>query len=136
MVLVDTSVWVDHFRSGVIGLDALLTDGQVVCHPFIIGELACGHLKNRAEILTLLQELPQAICTEDWEIIQFIDDHNLMGKGLGYIDIHLRAVKKLLVPFVHFFTAPYAVLEPKKFKLFLHDGLLMSALLSSIPLDP
>jgi predicted nucleic acid-binding protein len=94
MVLVDTSVWVDHFRSGVTGLDALLTAGQVICHPFIIGELACGHLKNRAEILTLLQELPQAICAQDEEIIQFIDDHNLMGKGLGYIDIHLGAVKK------------------------------------------
>lgn len=89
MVLVDTSVWVDHFRSGVTGLDALLTAGQVICHPFIIGELACGHLKNRAEILTLLQELPQAICAQDEEIIQFIDDHDLMGKGLGYIDIHL-----------------------------------------------
>ncbi len=89
MILVDTSVWVEHFRSGTIGLDALLIDGQVVCHPFIIGELACGNLRNRTEILSLLQDLPMASCADDDEVIQFIDEHRLMGKGLGYIDIHL-----------------------------------------------
>jgi predicted nucleic acid-binding protein len=89
MILVDTSVWVEHLRSGTIRLEALLNDGQVVCHPFIIGELACGNLKNRTEILSLLQDLPQATCPDDDEVIQFINDHKLMGKGLGYIDIHL-----------------------------------------------
>ena len=89
MILVDTSVWVEHLRSGTIGLEALLNDGHVVCHPFIIGELACGNLKNRAEILSLLQELPMAIQADDEEVIQFIEDHQLMGKGLGFIDIHL-----------------------------------------------
>ena len=89
MILVDTSVWVEHFRSGTIGLEMLLIDGQVVCHPFIIGELACGNLKNRTEILSLLQDLPMASRADDDEVIQFIEDHNLMGKGLGYIDIHL-----------------------------------------------
>jgi len=89
MILVDTSVWVEHLRSGTIGLDALLNDGQVACHPFIIGELACGNLKNRKEILALLQDLPMASCAHDDEVIKFIDDHKLMGKGLGYIDIHL-----------------------------------------------
>jgi predicted nucleic acid-binding protein len=89
MVLVDTSVWVEHFRSGTVGLEALLKDGQVVCHPFIIGELACGNLRNRTEILPLLQDLPWASRAEDDEVIRFIDDHKLMGKGLGYIDIHL-----------------------------------------------
>jgi hypothetical protein len=89
MILVDTSVWVEHLRSGTIGLEALLMDGQVVCHPFIIGELACGNLKNRGEILTLLQNLPMAASAEDDEVLQFIHDHQLMGKGLGYIDIHL-----------------------------------------------
>lgn len=89
MILVDTSVWVDHLRSGTIGLDALLNDGQVICHPFIIGELACGYLKNRTEILALLQELPMAIRADDEELIKFIEDYTLMGKGLGYIDIHL-----------------------------------------------
>lgn len=89
MILADTSVWIEHFRSGGVGLDALLNDGQVVCHPFIIGELACGNLKNRSIILSLLQELPMAVRAEDVEILQCIDRHRLMGKGLGYIDMHL-----------------------------------------------
>ena len=89
MVLVDTSVWIEHFRSGTIGLDAVLNDGHVVCHPFILGELACGNLKKRTEILSLLQDLPMASCAENDEVIQFIENNKLMGKGLGYIDIHL-----------------------------------------------
>jgi predicted nucleic acid-binding protein len=89
MILVDTSVWVEHFRSGINRLDELLHNGHVVCHPFIIGELACGNLKNRAEILSLLQELPMAIYADDEEVFQFIEDYKLTGKGLGYIDIHL-----------------------------------------------
>jgi len=89
MILVDTSVWVEHLRSGTIGLEALLNDGHVVCHPFIIGEIACGNLKNRTEILSLLQDLPMASLADDNEVIQFIEDHKFMGKGLGYIDIHL-----------------------------------------------
>ncbi len=89
MVLVDTSVWVEHLRSGTIGLATLLNDGRVVCHPFIVGELACGNLSRRGEILALLQDLPRASCAENHEILQFIEDNKLMGKGLGYIDIHL-----------------------------------------------
>lgn len=89
MILVDTSVWVEHLRSGTIGLETLLNDGHVACHPFIIGELACGNLKNRTEILTFLQDIPLAIRADDDEVRQFIEDHRLMGKGLGYIDIHL-----------------------------------------------
>jgi predicted nucleic acid-binding protein len=90
MILVDTSVWVEHLRSGTIGLEALLNDGQVVCHPFILGELACENLKNRTEIISLLQDLPMASRADDNdEVIQFIENHQLMGKGLGYIDIHL-----------------------------------------------
>ena len=89
MVLVDTSVWVEHLRHGTIGLGALLNDGDVVCHPFIIGELACGNLRNRAEIISLLQELPMALQADDDEAIQFIEGHKLMGKGIGYIDVHL-----------------------------------------------
>ena len=91
MVLVDTSVWVSHLREGTIGLDALLNKGQVVCHPFIIGELACGNLKNRSGILSLLQALPMAISVEHEEVMQFIETHSLMGKGLGFIDMHLLA---------------------------------------------
>jgi predicted nucleic acid-binding protein len=91
MVLVDTSVWVEHLREGTIGLEELLDDGQVICHPFIIGELACGNLKNRGEVLSLLQALPMAIRVEHEEVMQFIENNNLMGKGLGYIDMHLLA---------------------------------------------
>jgi predicted nucleic acid-binding protein len=91
MVLVDTSVWVSHLRNGDVGLEKLLDDGEVVCHPFIVGELACGNLKNRHEILTYLQSLPMTILAEDEEVLKFIENNQLMGKGLGYIDIHLIA---------------------------------------------
>ena len=91
MVLVDTSVWVSHLRDGNPGLEKLLNDGEVVCHPFIVGELACGNLKNRKEILTSLQSLPMTILAEDGEVLKFIENHQLMGKGLGYIDVHLMA---------------------------------------------
>lgn len=91
MVLVDTSVWVVHLRQGTIGLESFLKDGHVVCHPFIVGELACGNLKNWSEILALLQTLPMAILAEHDEVMQFIETHRLMGKGLGYIDMHLLA---------------------------------------------
>ena len=91
MVLVDTSVWVAHLRAGNIGLEALLNDGHVVCHPFIIGEIACGKLNNRSEILSLLQALPMATRAEHGEVMQFIENYRLMGKGLGYIDMHLLA---------------------------------------------
>jgi predicted nucleic acid-binding protein len=89
MVLVDTSVWVEHFRSGHIGLENLLNKCHVVCHQFIIGELACGNLANRPEILSLLQALPMANHAEHEEVMHFIENHSLMGKGLGYIDMHL-----------------------------------------------
>ena len=91
MVLVDTSVWVSHLRHGNEDLQELLHDGEVVCHPFIVGELACGNLKNRQEILTYLQSLPMTILAEDEEVLKFIVVHQMMGKGLGYIDVHLIA---------------------------------------------
>lgn len=91
MLLVDTSVWVSHLREGNVGLTNLLNDGDVVCHPFIIGELACGHLRNRSEILSLLQTLPMVIQAEHEEVLPFVENNKLMGKGLGYIDIHLLA---------------------------------------------
>lgn len=91
MILVDTSVWVSHLREGNSKLERLLTDGDVLCHPFIIGELACGSLKNRSEILTLLNALPKADILDDEEVLLFIKKNNLMGKGLGLIDIHLLA---------------------------------------------
>jgi len=91
MVLVDTSVWVSHLRNGNVGLEKLLNAGEVVCHPFVVGELACGNLKNRHEILTYLQSLPMSILAEDEEVLKFIENNHLMGMGLGYVDVHLIA---------------------------------------------
>jgi predicted nucleic acid-binding protein len=95
MVLVDTSVWVSHLRDGNVGLENLLNDGEVLCHPFIVGELACGNLKKRHEILKYLQSLPMTILAEDEEVLKFIENHQLMGKGLVYIDVHLIAAALL-----------------------------------------
>ena len=89
MVLVDTSVWVTHFREGNAGLASLLNDGRAVCHPLVIGELACGNLMKRSEILSLLRALPSVIVAEHDEVIAFIENQSLMGKGLGFIDVHL-----------------------------------------------
>jgi len=95
MVLVDTSVWVSYLRNGDVGFEKLLNDGEVVCHPLIVGELACGNLKNRHEILMYLESLPMAVLAEDGEVLKFIENHQLMGKGLGYIDVHLIAAAVL-----------------------------------------
>jgi len=92
---VDSSIWVAHLRDGNVGLENLLIESNVACHPFIIGELACGNIKKRAEILSLLQSLPMALQAEHDEVLQFIDNHRLMGTGLGYIDIHLLASANL-----------------------------------------
>lgn len=91
MVLVDTSVWVAHLRHGNIGLEMLLNNGHVVCHPFIIGELACGNLKRRSEILSLIQALPESILADHKEGMQLIESQHIMGRGLGYVDMHLLA---------------------------------------------
>jgi predicted nucleic acid-binding protein len=91
MVLVDTSVWVSHLRGGNHELATLLNNGDVMCHPFVVGELACGTMKNRTEILSLLQLLPMAVQVEHEEVLHFIETNSLMGKGLGYVDMHLSA---------------------------------------------
>ena len=95
MVLVDTSVWIDHLRKNDQHLQLLLIDGEVVCHPLIIGELVCGNLNNRKEILGLLQALPMAFEIDFEEYLYFVEEHNLFGKGIGYIDIQLLASAKL-----------------------------------------
>ena len=95
MVLVDTSVWVDYLRRGNPALAALLVDAEVACHPFVVGELACGNLRNRAEILSLLQSLPAIAEVTHEELLQFIERHQLMGRGLGLIDTHLLAAAQL-----------------------------------------
>ena len=95
MVLVDTSIWVTHLRLGSRKLEKLLMDAEVMCHPFIICELACGNLKNRREIISLLQSLPMASTIEFDESLIFIDINQLMGKGIGFVDIHLLASAQL-----------------------------------------
>ena len=91
MILVDTSVWIYHFRHGHSSLQTLLQDGRVVSHPFIIGELACGNIQNRTEILSLMQSLPMLDVIEHEELLQYIEHHALMGTGLGFVDVHLMA---------------------------------------------
>jgi len=91
MVLVDTSVWVHHLREGNPDLASLLNEGQVMCHEFIIGEIACGRLQNRVEILKLLNLLPVVIQAKHEEVLEFIEAQHLRGRGLGYVDMHLSA---------------------------------------------
>lgn len=91
MILVDTSVWIDHLRQGDSALVAALETGQVLVHPFIVGELACGNLANRREVLALLQALPRAPVASDEEALRFIETRRLMGRGVGYVDVHLLA---------------------------------------------
>ncbi len=95
MVITDTSIWVTHLRQGSRQLEKLLIDAEVMCHPFIIGELACGNLKNRNEIISLLQSLPMAPTIEFDEFIFFIERNRLMGIGIGFVDVHLLASAQL-----------------------------------------
>ena len=95
MVIVDTSIWVDHLRSGNKHLEKLLLDVEVICHEFVIGEIACGNLKNREEIITLLHALPQSPTVGHQEFLYFIDKNRLMGRGIGFVDVHLLASAKL-----------------------------------------
>ncbi|MEL7353927.1 MAG: type II toxin-antitoxin system VapC family toxin [Cyanobacteria bacterium P01_A01_bin.116] len=91
MILVDTAVWIDHFYAGEPSLAKLLEHEEVLIHPFIIGELACGNLQNRQEIISLLQNLPNSSRASDQEALLLIENHALMGRGIGYIDVHLLA---------------------------------------------
>ncbi len=91
MILVDTSVWIDHFRSTSRALVQLLTAGTVSMHPHIVGELACGHLARRHTTINLLQTLPKITAATDNEALTYLERHRLYGAGLGYIDLHLLA---------------------------------------------
>jgi predicted nucleic acid-binding protein len=91
LILVDTSVWVDHLRRGDPGLVELLERSAVVMHPLVVGEIACGSLRDRKSLLELLQDLPAAVMATDNEVLQFIERHALHGKGIGHVDVHLLA---------------------------------------------
>ncbi len=109
MVQVDTSVWISHLRDNRPGLVELLIQGGVACHPFVIGELACGNLKNRREILTSLERLPTSEIATHQEVLEFIEAKALMGKGLGLIDIHLLA--SALLSSIPFWTQDQRLLK-------------------------
>jgi len=91
LILVDTSVWVDHLRRGDERLAGLLERGTVLMHPFVVGEIACGSLADRQTLLELLQDLPAAVVGEHSEVLAFIERHALHGRGIGYVDVHLLA---------------------------------------------
>ena len=91
MILVDTSIWVDHFRSGSTRLFDLLNRGEVLVHPFVLGELALGNLRNRARILELLSKLPELPIAEHDEVLALVDNRRLFGGGIGWVDAHLIA---------------------------------------------
>jgi predicted nucleic acid-binding protein len=95
LILADTSVWVDHLRAGDKALAALLDAVMVLTHPFVIGELALGNLRQREIVLKALSDLPQAIVSTDVEVLHFIDRHALFGRGVGYVDAHLLAATRL-----------------------------------------
>ena len=94
-MLVDTSVWVDHLRQGNAALARQLNEREVWCHPFVVGELACGRLEARSEVLSLLSALPQAPLADHDEVLVLVESHRLAGTGIGWIDAHLLAAARL-----------------------------------------
>lgn len=103
LVLADTSVWVDHFRRGNHELSECLEEGDVLMHPLVMGELACGNLGNRAEILDLFRRLPSTRVASDSEVLAMIEHRKLMGRGIGYVDAHVLA-GAALTPFTRLWT--------------------------------
>ncbi len=94
-VLVDTSVWIEHLRRGHAPLTTLLEAGEALLHPFVLGELACGQIRQRPQVLQLLGALPAPIVASDMEVMAFIDRHSLHGLGIGWVDAHLLASARL-----------------------------------------
>lgn len=95
MVLVDTSVWIDHLRSREPEMASLEDGRQIFMHPMVVGELACGNLANRNDVLRYLSRLPRILLATDDEVLFFIERHRLMGTGIGYIDAHLLTASVL-----------------------------------------
>jgi predicted nucleic acid-binding protein len=98
VILVDSSIWIDHLRKPEIGLERLLGDGQVLCHPFVVGELACGHLRRRLAFLAQIQLLPMATVATHSEALALVDRHALAGRGIGWTDVHLLSSALLTRP--------------------------------------
>ena len=100
MILVDTSIWVDHLRSGVPQLTAALKGGEVFINPWVVGELACGNLRDRSRVLQLLQSLPSACVATPTEVLTLIEQHQPMGRGIGFVDAQLLASARLSACFL------------------------------------
>ena len=98
MILIDTSVWIDHLRAADEVLVSLLDEDRVLTHPMVVGELALGNLQNRKEVLGLLGGLPQAPVATTDEVLLFIEQRQLMGRGIGYVDAHLLTAASLAGP--------------------------------------
>jgi len=110
MILVDTSIWIDHLRASDERLARMLDDGKVLAHPFVTGELALGNLRQRDAVLSALQDLPQACVATENEVLRFIGAKSLFGIGIGYIDAHLLA-SVLLTPGSMLWTRDRRLLE-------------------------
>ncbi|KAB0268373.1 type II toxin-antitoxin system VapC family toxin [Microvirga brassicacearum] len=95
MILVDTSVWIDHLKAADDGLAGLLQRGRILIHPFVLGEIALGNLRQRALVLDSLADLPRAVRASDEEVLGFIETAGLSGSGVGYVDAHLLAATRL-----------------------------------------
>lgn len=95
MILVDTSIWIDHLRSSNERLTCLLERGFVLGHAWVIGEIAVGHLRRRREVLDLLLSLPRAVLASDDEVLALIERNTLHGTGVGYVDAQLLASTRL-----------------------------------------
>lgn len=96
MILVDTSVWIEHLRSANTALSALLGAGEVLAHPFVIGEIALGHVRSREAVLREMRDLPQCAVATPEEVLALIERHRLFGLGVGYVDAHLLAAARLM----------------------------------------
>lgn len=103
MILVDTSIWVDHLRNGDAGLIALLEEGNVLAHPWVTGELALGELASRHEVVNLIGNLPQAVVATPAEVLRMIEERHLYGRGIGYVDVQLLGAT-LLTPHARLWT--------------------------------
>ena len=95
MILIDTSVWIDHLRQRDDHLVITLLAGHVLIHPWVIGEIACGLIKDREQVLDLLRSLPLCSVALEDEVLLFIEQNKLMARGIGYVDVHLLASTKL-----------------------------------------
>jgi predicted nucleic acid-binding protein len=95
VTLVDTSVWIDHWRRGNARLAAALELGRVAAHAFVIGELACGTMPRRSTTLPLLEALPRVLTARHDEVMTLVERQRMAGKGLGWVDAHLLAAATL-----------------------------------------